>query len=133
MTETRPKKLKGEEAKKAAESGHTIGHFPLSARIQYLRETRDLTQSQLADKAKVSQSTIAQLESGEKKPSVETLEKVASALDVNLALFFAQDDIHVFDMKRLRKRYKSPADLNPTLYKAFGEVIRYAKEIGFPL
>jgi transcriptional regulator with XRE-family HTH domain len=127
------KRIKGEEAKKIVEKGHSISHYPLSSRIQYLRESRDLTQSELAEKAKVSQSTIAQIESGVKKPSIETLESVANALDVTLAVFFSMDDIHVFDMRRLRRRYKDSSDLNPTLYKALGEVIRYAKEIGFPV
>ena len=36
-------------------------------------------------------------------------------------------------MKRLRSKYKDSSDLNPTLYKALGEVIRYAKDIGFPM
>ncbi|MBK7962479.1 MAG: helix-turn-helix domain-containing protein [Bdellovibrionales bacterium] len=132
MTDNRPKKLKGEEVK-SGRKRPLIDHFPLSSRVQYSRETREFTQAELANKADVSQSTVAQIESGDKKPSVETLEKIARALDVNLAVFFAQDDIHVFDMARLRERYKSPADLNPTLYKAIGEVVRYAKEIGFPV
>ena len=133
MKENKLKRLKGEEAKKAVESGHAIDHYPLSSRVQYLRETRELTQAELAKRASVSQSTVAQIESGDKNPSVETLEKIASALDINLAIFFAQDDIHIFDMKRLRQRYQSPSELNPTLYKALGEVIRYAKDIGFPV
>jgi transcriptional regulator with XRE-family HTH domain len=132
MNPEKIKRPKGDEARKAVEL-HSIDQYPLSSRIQYLRDTRELTQLQLAEKANVSQSTIAQIESGSKKPSIETLEAIAYALDVNLAVFFSGNDIHVFDMKRLRKRYKDSSDLNPTLYKALGEVIRYAKEIGFPM
>lgn len=120
-------------SKKRSGTGYSIDQYPLHSRVQYMREIRNLTQAELAKKASVSQSTIAQIESEAKKPSIETLEAIANALRVNLAVFFAGDNVHIFDMKRLRKKYKDSSDLNPTLYKALGEVIRYAKEIGFPM
>lgn len=133
MANIREKRPKGEAARKAVEQGHSIDQYPLPERIRYLRELRELTQGKLAETAHVSQSTIAQIESGMKKPSIETLEAIAKALNMHLAVLFAGDDIHVFDMDRLRKRYRDSSELNPTLYKALGEVIRYAKEIGFPM
>ena len=108
-----------------------IDSFSLSERVKYFRLRRDLSQGELAKASGVSQSTIAQIESGRKDPSMTTLKKLCRALDVELAVLFAGDDVHVFDMARLRQRYKSAASLNPTLYKALGEVIRFAREIGF--
>lgn len=86
---------------------------------------------QLSKQAGVSQSTIAQIESGKKDPSVQTLRKLAAALDVHIAVLFAGDEVHVFDMKRLRARYKRADQLNATLYRALGMVVQYAREIGF--
>lgn len=109
----------------------SIEKYDLGERLSYLRDSRKLTQSELSKKAKVSQSTIAQIESGKKDPSVTTLKKLASALDVHMAILFASDDVHVFDMKKMKDKYKSVDKLHPTLYYALGRVIQYAKEIGF--
>ncbi len=110
----------------------TISTFSLSDRIQYIRqERRNLTQAQLAKLSSLSQSTIAQVENGKKDPSISTLTKIAAALDVHIALFFASDDVHVFDMRSLRERYDNVDKLNPTLYTALGKVISWARDIGF--
>jgi len=105
--------------------------YPVGERISHLRDRLALTQMQLAKKANVSQSTVAQIESGKKDPSVQTLKKIASALDVHIAVLFAGDDVHVFDMRRLRLKYKDSTKLHPTVYHAIGMVVQYAKEIGF--
>jgi transcriptional regulator with XRE-family HTH domain len=105
--------------------------YPVGERVAHLRGRLDMTQTELAKKAGVSQSTVAQIESGKKDPSVSTLKKIASALDVHIAVLFAGDDVHVFDMKRLRAKYKRADKLHPTLYHALGMVVAYAKEIGF--
>jgi transcriptional regulator with XRE-family HTH domain len=105
--------------------------YGLPARIEYLRGRRHLTQAELATKADVSQSTITQIESGKKDPSLSTLKKIAKALDVHIAVLFSSDTVHVFDMERLKARYDNVDKLNPTLYYALGKVIQYAKDIGF--
>jgi transcriptional regulator with XRE-family HTH domain len=107
-----------------------IDGFKLGERVSYLRIQRGLTQTTLAKRANVSQSTIAQIESGKKDPSVLTLEEIALALDVHVSILFAGDDVHVFDMKKLKRKYKKVEDLNPTIYFGLGKVIRYAREIG---
>jgi transcriptional regulator with XRE-family HTH domain len=54
--------------------------------IRRLREAQSLTQVQLATKVGVTQSYIAQLESGRRDgPSLAILRKLAKALDVNVA------------------------------------------------
>lgn len=108
-----------------------ISKFTLGDRIAYLRKKRDLTQGELAKKAKLSQSSIAQIESGKKDPSMGAVQRLADALDVHMALLFAEDDVHIFDMVNLRKKYKSVEDLNETLYRAVGEVVRFARDIGW--
>lgn len=96
-----------------------------------MRQLRELSQAQLASKAKLSQSTIAQIETDRMDPSISTLRALAKALDIQLAILFAANDVHIFDMKKLTKDYKKPEDLNPTLYRGLGEVCRWAKKIGF--
>lgn len=117
--------------KKNTATKKVINEYSIGQRLAYLRNRKDLTQAKLADIADVSQSTIAQIESGGKDPSLTTLVKLAKALDIHEAVFLAGDGVHVFDMARLRKSYKKVADLNDTIYRGLGEVTRYAKDIGF--
>ena len=108
-----------------------LERFSLSERIKYMRQRREMTQAQLSKAAGVSQSTIAQIESGDKDPSFSTLMKLSSALDCHIAVLFSSDEVHVFDMKRLKKKYTSVDKLNPTLYHSIGMVLAYARDIGY--
>jgi transcriptional regulator with XRE-family HTH domain len=108
-----------------------IDEFGLPERIIYLRERRKMTQAQLAKAAGISQSTIAQIESAGKDPSITTLKKLAVALNVHIAVLFAGDEVFVFDMLRLKQKYDHVDKLNETLYYSLGKVIQYAKNIGY--
>jgi transcriptional regulator with XRE-family HTH domain len=58
----------------------------MGSMLRRLREVNGLTQVELAKKVGVTQSYIAQLESGRKiSPSLEMLKKLAKALDVPVA------------------------------------------------
>lgn len=104
--------------------------YSLADRIKYIRENRNLTQKDLAELADVSQATIAHIEKESKDPSVETLDKIATALDIHIAALFSNNDTFVFDLKRLRRKYNNVDKLTPHLYMALGKVIQYAKDIG---
>ncbi|MCE3010507.1 MAG: helix-turn-helix domain-containing protein [Proteobacteria bacterium] len=104
--------------------------YNLGERLKFIRESRKLTQVQLSKMAKVSQAAIAHLERGTKDPSVDMLRKLAVALDVEIATLFAAEDVYVFDLKRLRRKYKKSQDLTPHLYKALSLVVQYAEDIG---
>jgi ribosome-binding protein aMBF1 (putative translation factor) len=52
--------------------------------LKVWREHRGLTQQALADAAGLPQSTIARLESGERKGAVDQMRKLAGALGINL-------------------------------------------------
>jgi transcriptional regulator with XRE-family HTH domain len=108
-----------------------IDQYALPERLIYFRNRRGLTQTQLAKRTKLSQSTIAQIEAGKKDPSISTLKSIAAVLDVHISVLFAGNNVHIFDMIRLKKKYDALDKLNPTLYFALGKVIEYAKEIGF--
>ena len=105
--------------------------FNLGERLRYLRTLRGLSQAQLAQGAKLSQPTVAHIETGRKDPSIQTLKSIARFLDIEIAALFATDDVHVFDLRRLRRKYNSADKLTPHLYAALGKVIQYAKDIGY--
>lgn len=111
---------------KTAQSEYNLGE-----RLKFLRETRKLTQQGLAKLSDVSQATIAHIEKSSKDPSVETLKKIASALDVHIATLFATHETFVFDLKRLRRKYTSADMLTPHLYMGLGKVVQFAKDINF--
>ena len=74
---------------------------------------------------------MANLESERKSPSIETLEKLAAALDIHIATLFSAEDVYVFDLKRLRRKYTSADKLTPHLYMAIGRIVQYAKDIEY--
>jgi transcriptional regulator with XRE-family HTH domain len=117
--------------KKTSKKNATSKEYDLRERLRYLRELKHLTQKQLADLADVSQATIAHIEKSTKDPSVETLRKLSEALDIHVATLFSNDDVYVFDLKRLRRKYTSADNLTPHLYMALGRIVQYAKDIGY--
>jgi len=62
----------------------------LGKRLAVLRESRRMDQTDLADKAGVSQAAISKLESGEtKRPSLELIEKILKGLELPDVLTYA--------------------------------------------
>lgn len=60
----------------------------LGKTLKIMRTFAGLSQAQLAKKAKVSQSTIAHIECGQKDPSMKTMLKICKALKVSMVEFF---------------------------------------------
>ncbi len=57
--------------------------------IQKVRKSRGLTQQELADKIDMNRAHLGHLEQGRKSPSLETLEKIAKALKVQIKDLFS--------------------------------------------
>ena len=57
----------------------------MAKRLKTLRERRGMTQEQLAEKSGVSRTYLARLETGRQDPTLSTLEKLATALKVDVA------------------------------------------------
>jgi len=108
-----------------------LSKYSVGSRISYLRQKRNVTQTELAKLAKLSQSTIAQIESDQKDPSLQSIIAISEALEIHVSILFAADDVHIFDMKKLKRKYKNVRDLNDTLYRGLGEVVKFAKDIGY--
>lgn len=60
----------------------------IGLRIRTIRQSRGITQMQLADATERSVETISAIERGKNLPNVETLDRMAKALDVPLRDFF---------------------------------------------
>jgi DNA-binding XRE family transcriptional regulator len=64
------------------------GGVSLKHKIVYWRTKRDLTQRELAEKVGISGPAIAAYETGKAKPRIETLFRLAQALDVEVSELF---------------------------------------------
>lgn len=62
----------------------------LARRIKALRRSKRWSQEQLAERASIQRSYVADLEGGYRNPSVRTLVKVANAMGVSLAALFQE-------------------------------------------
>ncbi len=60
----------------------------LGARIKELRKLRKLTQDELSEKIDIDAKHMSRIEVGGSYPSLDTLEKMASALNVEMKDFF---------------------------------------------
>lgn len=74
-----------------------IGHT-----IYITRESKGLKQTALCNLAKISQSSLSDIESGRAKITVETLYKIADALGVSVVYLLGEDSIaDLTDSERL--------------------------------
>lgn len=92
----------------------------LGRRIRALRRLQDLTQEQLGEKAGINYKYLGAIERGEKNISIESLQKISSALGITLVDLLDVDHLEV-DRKNLRKRISNlldGADI-PTLQTAY--------------
>lgn len=65
----------------------------LGARIKELRKNRGMTQDQLAERVDLATRYISLIEVGRSSPSLETIENIARALEVELKVLF--DFLHL--------------------------------------
>lgn len=61
----------------------------IGSRIRYFRKLKGWSQETLALQADMNPAFLGHLERGLKSPTVKTLEKIASALDISMAELFA--------------------------------------------
>lgn len=79
-------------------------HEVLSRNIRFMRFERGISQKDLAKRAGLSQSTVAQLESGLKSPSLSTMEKIAKELQLETYQLLVPDLVQVNTHHRQRTR-----------------------------
>lgn len=66
----------------------------LGGNIKKIREEKNLTQQQLADKLYVSRQTICRWENGSRCPDLITAKKLALELDVSLEQLISDEDVN---------------------------------------
>lgn len=60
----------------------TVRDLQLAKRLRRLRKQKGLTQEKFAERCHLSTTFIGLLETGQRKPSMKTLQKMASILEV---------------------------------------------------
>ncbi|MFR1672123.1 MAG: helix-turn-helix domain-containing protein [Candidatus Gastranaerophilaceae bacterium] len=60
----------------------------LGQRIKHYRKAKNLTQEQLAELVSMEPNSISIIESGRNFPTLNSLEKIANALDIELNILF---------------------------------------------
>lgn len=62
--------------------------FDVIRAIAYARESKKLTQKQLAQRSGINQADISKLENGTRNPSINLLKRLAEGMDMNLKIEF---------------------------------------------
>ena len=62
----------------------------IGARLRRIRESRGLSQRQLARQSEVANATISQIEAGKLNPTVSMLKKVLDGIPIGLGEFFGE-------------------------------------------
>ena len=71
----------------------------LGAKIKQIRKSKKITQEKLAEIIDVDFGYISKLEVGQNFPSIQTLNKIADTLGVDISEFFTYKDINKLDLK----------------------------------
>ncbi len=64
----------------------------IGEKIKILRQKKRLTQKQLGDLCGMADSAIRRYENGRAKPKIETLQKIADALDIKISELISLND-----------------------------------------
>ncbi|MBQ2746977.1 MAG: helix-turn-helix transcriptional regulator [Firmicutes bacterium] len=98
-------------------------------RIAELRKKYEMTQDELAYFAEISTTYLGQIERGMRSPTVETIEKICSALHISLAEFFTFPDLSNNEKKSLvfqsihDSLVKVPEDVSVKLSEIISELV----------
>lgn len=68
-----------------------------SEKLKNIRREKGFSQKEIAEKLGVSQPSYAQYENGKRKPKIETLRRIASALGVGLEDFMSEAELSLFE------------------------------------
>lgn len=101
-----------------------MNQYVTGAMIKRLREEKNITQSQLAERMNVSDKTISKWETGRGYPDISLIEPLAKNLGVSLIELFAGEDVlntnKAFNMLRM-KYYVCPICSN--VIQSSGEAV----------
>ena len=93
----------------------------LGRNIKYFRFHKQLSQSELAEKADISITFLSNIERGKMFPKVETLSRLTKSLNVSVSELF-RDDLVPKDNKEMMKRLSE--DMTKNVNLAMTEVFK---------
>ena len=93
----------------------------MNDRIRKIRKQKGITQIELGNRIGVSQQVITNYERGIREPNIETLLKIAGALDISLETLIGKKTIKPDEQtsRALQKRFEQIKKLPPEKQKAF--------------
>ncbi len=95
----------------------------LGKRIQVIRKSKNLTQEKLAETIGIETPSLSYLETGKYSPSIETLQKLAKALNVQPWEFYYFSEISPEEQKaELKKALDDNPKLVDILYKFYKSI-----------
>lgn len=99
-------------------------------KIRTIRTSKNLSADKLAKKAGLGQSTISEIELGKKSPTVVTLSKICSALNITLVELFSSDSRFELEdiTPELKELLHSAKDLTPSQLEALKMTAKAFKE-----
>jgi len=116
----------------------------IGERIKRLREEKDLTQRELADKIQISYSVMNRIESGERAIRDEELKKIADVLETTADYLLGRTDQRNPDKPELLAEFETPEEamkfiLEQNVIMGFGgfdinkmndeEIVEFANEL----
>ncbi len=105
-----------------------IDYFALGSRIRKARESKNFTQEQLSEMCALSTAHIGHIERGTRIPSLETLFRICSCLEISLdyLLFdsFDSNEIHFSNISSmLKNKSKDKVSIFMSTVKALADKI----------
>jgi transcriptional regulator with XRE-family HTH domain len=94
----------------------------LSERLIALRQAKGLTTNKLAKMAGIAQSTLRDIEIGQKQPTIPTLSQICDALGVTLSEFFSDTEQEL--TLELRRLVENAKQLDPDQIEALNQFIK---------
>jgi len=93
----------------------------MNERIKKIRKQKGLSQTDLGERIGVSQQVITNYERGLREPDIETLLKIAGALDVTLESLIGEKPVRPEDQtsRAVQKRIEQIKKSTPEKQKAF--------------
>lgn len=77
----------------------------IGAKVRKLRKLRRMSQSELAIKAGIAQSTLSYIENGKKSPQFDTLSAICRGLEISILELFSYDVLKA-NKKLFEQRFK---------------------------
>jgi transcriptional regulator with XRE-family HTH domain len=102
----------------------------IGERIIQLRKQQNLSQAELADKAKVSRTIIGNYERNANTPSIEVILKIAKVFNVSVDFLIGEGELSSFDkelLKRIEGIEKLDSDTKQHLFFLIDNVIQNFK------